>query len=370
MYAAFRLFGEALNLLMYRYTKKHFGNSPFIYASVLIFAAALYFPVYYKLPGWNTILTNPFIITASAIAAVSAWIYINRYDIYAPFWRDRIQNNRKLEIQLRENMTFSGEKADFNESQKWNKGLDTQNINSDKYKNKTGFAYLNAVFFDRHGKFFRNKILLRIGILLALGLMIGAMLSIGNLSFDLDSWEDVFMYAPAFFLIICAASMGRIVTSAVFANCDVQMLHYPYYRTKKNIFASFKARFFMILRYNSVITAFIAFSVVVFMSLFFGYIDYARAGVFVFLILCMGVFFAFSDLFLYYIIQPYDSAKNNKSKTHQIIIGLIGFFAYITFKMRINLINYTIFIVALTALYLSTGIMLLLHFAPKRFKLR
>gem|GEM_PF-889423 len=381
MYAAFRLSGKAISLFVYSRTKKHFGYSLFGYMGIL--AAALYFPVYFALPEWNAILTCPIAISSSAIAAVLAWLYIRGYDLYAPFLRNRIRRNQKLKSKLKMGMTSSGEKMAFDDAQKWHENLGAQDIAPGSHENKTGFAYLNAIFFDRHRNFFRKKILQRIGIFLILPFVFGAILSLGDflsaghpgaaensIPFGLDSWEAALMYAPAFFLISCLASMGRAVTSSVFSNCDIAMLHYPCYCAKKNIFASFLARFAMILRYNFVISAAMSFSVVAFMWFLFGYMDYIYAGIFIALVLCMGVFFAFSDLFLYYAIQPYDSAKKNRSMVYKIASGVIAFFAYVTFELRIDLMGYSIFMGLATVLYLCIGTLLLLFLAPKNFKLR
>ena len=374
IYAAFRLFGEVINLFMYGHTGKHFGHSPYMYLSVFVLIAALYFPVYFDLPDWELILTNPVIIIPSAIAAVLSWLYINKYNLYAPFWRDRLQYHQKL----KSDFTLTGRKAVFIDAKKWSEDLDAEDIKSDSHKNKTGFAYLNAIFFDRHSKFFRKKIFKRIAVIFAPFIVIAFLAALGiidkidniNLPLNLASWENALAYAPSFFIIVHFASMGSVVTASLFSNCDIQMLHYTYYRAKKNIFPSFKMRFAAICRYNFIIIAAMACSALTSLRLLFGYIDYIYAGLFCALLLGMGIFFAFNDLFLYYAIQPYDSASVNKSNIYKIVEIAIFIIAVISFELRIDFIGYIILTFALIILYLLIGTILLLYFAPKKFKLR
>jgi hypothetical protein len=191
---------------------------------------------------------------------------------------------------------------------------------------------------------------------------------------DYASVEDIlvslFNLSPIFFFIIYIASMGRVVTASAFSNCDIQMLHYPYYRIGKTILASFRSRFSVILRYNFIVSSVISFSVLATVTIIFGEMDLMRAGVFFVLLTFIGVFFAFNDLFLYYVIQPYDSAGKSKSIIYSIINFVIYFIAYMNLQMRFELITYSIIIIAATFLYLGIGTALLLSLAPKKFKLR
>ena len=126
-----------------------------------------------------------------------------------------------------------------------------------------------------------------------------------------------------------------------------------------------------ILKYNLIITTLMAISVLGAMALIYGYMDFTYAAVFFALLTSLGVFFAFNDLFLYYIIQPYDSAGASKSTPYTIINWVIYMIAFMNLMHgRMGIIPYTIVIVAVTALYVGIGTVLLLKFAPKRFRLR
>jgi len=112
------------------------------------------------------------------------------------------------------------------------------------------------------------------------------------------------------------------------------------------------------------------FSVISTLGLVFGYLDFAFAGVFFVLLTAIGVFFAFNDLFLYYVIQPYDTAGKGKSIVYTIINYAIYAIAWFNFYARFDFYLYSGIVVLATFLYFGVGIILLLKLAPKRFKLR
>ena len=190
------------------------------------------------------------------------------------------------------------------------------------------------------------------------------------LGFDAGQMNYLFSYAPIFFFIIYIASMGRIVTASVFSNCDIQMLHYSYYRTRENIFSSFKSRITMILKYNFIITTVISFSTILSVSLVFGYFDPLLSGLLFLVLTVIGVLFAFNDLFLYYVIQPYDSAGKGKSIIYSIINFVIYAIAWMNLQTRFDFFTYSAVISVATLAYIGLGLVLLLTLAPKRFKLR
>ena len=383
-FAASRLFWEAVHLMTYRRTGSYIDLPPLAYfLEGAVFAAALVVPVYAPMPDWNALLTSPVTMVVSALLALSAWMYIGRYALYADFWNYKIRSVGVFMGKLKKAWKGSDTLLDFDDAKKWHEALDAQNLRPGGYEGKTGPAYLNAIFFDRHGAFFRKKLLTRcIAIFAPLAFCAAASLSVffttgrfgviddDNAPFGLGSWEAALAFAPLLFCAFFAASMGRTVTASVFANCDVHMLHYPYYRAKKNIFASFLSRFAATLRYNLAIAAAMSLSAIASMWFLYGHIDFVCARVLSALIFCLGVFFAFSDLFLYYVIQPYDSAQNTKSTIYKIIDGVIATFAVCTVGLRMDLADYSVFMFVVTALYLSIGVLLLLCFAPKRFRLR
>jgi hypothetical protein len=372
MYSAFRLMGNVLNLFVFAKIGKHFGeNILSVPSSALILAAAFTVPVFFELPPWAAVVTSPLVLILSVTAGVLACLYLKKYPKYAQILRVSLWQNEFYLNKAKANSSQNGAALNLAEAKKWHKTISADDVESDKHKNKSGFSYLNAIFFDRHSNFFRKKLLKRCLIILA-PLAAVAVLSVFNFFapdlFDADF--DPFRFAPFFFFLTYLTSMGSTVTAAVFSNCDIHMLHYSYYRTRETTAASFKSRFAAILRFNTILTAVMAFSALLIARILAGPLHTAHAAVFAALLLCMGLFFSFNDLFLYYVIQPYDTAGNSKSIVHKIINWVIYFLAFMSLNLRLNFIGYSIFMAVLTALYLAIGSVLLLKFAPGRFRLR
>lgn len=356
---SFRLMGEAVNLLMFRNLRVHFGHRIIMYPGLLIYLPAFIVPYFAGVPNWEAVLASPLILL-TLLPGIFAFVYMRKYPLFGEILRDKLHRNDKLYAKA-ETM----EASELHGVEKWDKHIKTDNLQNDKHYSKSGFDYLNAIFFDRHKKFFANKIFVRCAILLAL--FVGSSIFFGILG---DEPTAFFAFAPMLLFIFSMASMGRVVTSSVFSNCDIQMLNYPYYRTQQTILASFKSRFGAILRHNFVITVFIIIAALGALFAVFRELNFLYAGAFIILMICTSVFFAFSDLFLYYVIQPFDSAGKSKSAVYSIVNFVIGVLVWVQINLQVNFFTYVTIVAAVTALYIGVGMFLLPRFAPKNFKLR
>ena len=383
--SAFRLAGEVVELSMFKRLPVHFGR-PWLnnVMSAVLLAAAVIIPVYISISDMAVILANPVIALVSIPIGYFSWMYIRGYKLYRKLQAEKI--NWFIE-QLNKYAAYkstgsAGSGMNFIDAKNWSKDVKTGDLESekDKHKNKKGFAYLNAIFFDRHSKYFKKKIFQRCSIffLVLIAVIIVSLFTtiisgepiLKLLDMQGTDLNQLFLLSPVFFFIIYIISMGRITTASVFSNCDIHMLHYRYYRTRETILASFKARLKMIIRYNFLITTVMSFSLVAALGVIFGYMDFLYAGVFFTLLTAIGVLFAFNDLFLYYVIQPYDSAGKGKSIIYTIINYAIYFIAWINFYARLDFFTYSLIIGIGTIIYIGVGAILLLKLAPKRFKLR
>jgi len=388
MFTSVRLMGEAFNMWMFKKVGKHCGDKPLSYfLAIPYYLTPIFIPHFFGNLDLVAFFGNPLAVIVALLAFVVAGIlaltYIKGYSLHMQLLRDKLH---KYEVLFEKYQAAADGGATLAVAKKWDKGLEIGDLEVDKFKNKKGFAYLNAIFFDRHKKFFAKKMWLRVLILFA-PLAAAVLLSIYSLvSGDMSPAEIVlggnaanpvdldglFRLTPGFFFVLSIASMGKIVTLSIFSNCDIHMLHYPYYRTAETILASFRARFSAILRYNFIVTTVIFISIIGGLTLVLGYMDLMSAAIFFVAITFIGAFFSFSDLFLYYIIQPYDSGGKDKSTLHKIINFVIGVLAWMSIDSDLNmeLAQLTIFVVIIVTLYIGVGTALLYWLAPKRFKLR
>jgi len=340
----------------------------------IFFLPAFILPYFIGIPDLPTVLSNPITIAIAMLSGIIAIVYMRKYPLYHELLKDKISKNSLTNTTqaMARNRDFS--MMDFNDAQKWSKHVQTTGLIDDKFKNKEGFAYLNAIFFDRHKKYFRDKLLLRSMIFVLPTVAVIIFFFINPLTDNFESsrstFESMFTYSPIFFFLIYLFTMGKLVTASVFSNCDIQMLNYPYYRTKETIIASFKSRFAMTLKYSLALTTVITIAVLAAVTVAFKGMDFRYAGAFFVLMTSIGVLFAFNDLFLYYVMQPYDSDGKSTVITYKFTNIVIYFLAYINFQARFELFTYTFIMCAVTVLYIVIGMFLMQSLAPKNFRLK
>jgi len=378
-FVAARLLGEAINMFIFKRTAKHFGYMALsVPGAAVIYIGSITVPYFFGILNFAAILQSPFAIIPPVVIGGLAILYIKNYRYAAELFRDKITCYDNFAQKYTQQKTSTA----FATTANWSKGIQTEQLEVDNHANKKGLDYLNAIFFDRHKRFFARKLRMRCLILLA-PLVAAALfaaysfivlgeaphtLIYGEYSPGVYGWLSM---TSVIMFVVYTASMGRVVTASVFTNCDIQMLNYPYYRQAKTIFASFKMRFFVILKYNAVL-AFVIFATVVgAVVVIFGQVDIAYIVLFFAATIFTCVFFTFNDLFLYYVIQPYDSEGKDTSVPSKIINFVVYGVSYITFWFfRLSLVPYTITIAVVTVLYLGVGFILLYKLAPSRFKLR
>ena len=377
LYVAAGLFGEVINLKMYKRFTNHFGDiATSLYFCIPIYIAFIFVPIFITAPNWAANFSNPVVIVLSVFVIAGSLVYINRYPLYLQFLKDKIHRLQVYTDKQTKKMQNAG--AIGLSVSKWSQGIDTKALKVDKHTHKKGFDYLNAIFFDRHSKFFTKKMIFRC-LVLAAPIIVAATFAVYRTVFDIElAFFESTEYLSGFFsftsiilFVIYFASMGRIVTASVFSNCDIQMLHYPYYRRAKTILTSFKSRIAVVLRYNLVVSVVLYVSVIGSVTILAGYMTLAYALWFLFAVFFTSAFFSFNDLFLYYVIQPYDSEGKDKSIPSKIINFVVYVIAYFcAFSFQFALVPYTIGIAVATVLYISIGTVLLVKLAPRRFKLR
>jgi len=373
MLTSFRLIGEVVNLWLFKHTGRHLGYGFLYILGYALYIPAFIVPFFIAMPDITAVMSNPLIIVIALIPGILALFYIRKYNLYGELLRDKIHRNDLTERSKATsyNTGFSG--LNFKDAQKWSKSIKTADLSDEKFRDKEGFAYMNAIFFDRQRKFFNRKLLKRILIVTLPVVAFSTFLLINPFfdSFDKahDSFVNFFNFSPAFFAIVCLASMGRVITASIFTNCDVEMLNYPCYRTRENILLSFKTRFLTTLKYNALVTVVLAFSILVGLAALFRGMDFLYASVFFVLLLCLGVFFSFNDLFLYYVLQPYDSDGKSNNVMYTFLNVVVAMIAYFSYQVSLDLFIYTGAVAVITVAYLALGIYLIKTVAPKNFKL-
>ncbi len=229
----------------------------------------------------------------------------------------------------------------------------------------SGMTYLNALLFDRYKKVLykkvRNWVLAVVVILVALE---GIRYFLEPVTFTEDY---LLQFLPLSFMIMYVASSGKVVAQMVFVNCDISMLHYPFYREAKTIIAGFNYRFLQTCKLN-LIFATSLFLVILILWRFA--LSLETILLTALLLLSLTALFSFHDLFIYYILQPFTKDMEVVNPVYKFLSGVLYWVAYLNIKLDIGSHLYILLISLAMIAYVSIGYWILLKKAPQTFRLK
>ena len=229
----------------------------------------------------------------------------------------------------------------------------------------SGMTYLNALLFDRYKKILykkvRNWVLSLVVILVALEAF----------RYYLEPFEltDAVLLRclPFSFMIMYIASSGKVVAQMVFVNCDISMLHYPFYREAKTIIAGFNYRFWQICKLNLIFACSLFLTIMVLGRFAFSMETILLTAL---LLISLTALFSFHDLFIYYILQPFTKDMEVVNPVYKFLSGALYWVAYLNIKLDLGSHLYILLISIAMITYVSIGYWILLKKAPQTFRLK
>lgn len=229
----------------------------------------------------------------------------------------------------------------------------------------SGMTYLNALLFDRYKKVLykkvRNWVLSLVVILVALE----------ALRYYLGPFEltDTILlrFLPFSFMIMYIASSGKVVVQMVFVNCDISMLHYPFYREAKTIIAGFNYRFWQICKLNLIFACSLFLTIMVLGRFAFSMETILLTAL---LLISLTALFSFHDLFIYYILQPFTKDMDVSNPLYKFLSWALYWVAYLNSKLDLGSHLYILLISLAMIAYVSIGYWILLKKAPQTFRLK
>ncbi|MBF0776880.1 hypothetical protein BVE84_06270 [Streptococcus azizii] len=230
----------------------------------------------------------------------------------------------------------------------------------------TGMAYLNALLFQRYQHILIKRLKKRLAFLLLVPILFTTIALFLHEPFKLPE-KGLIRLLPMTLMVMYAGSLGKQITQMVFVNCDIAMLHYPFYREPKTILAGFNYRFFQTLKLNSIFALALFFII-----LAMGHFQYSWQLILLtaYLILSSTFLFSFHDLFIYYILQPFTQDMEVISPLYRILSGSLYWLAYLNTQLRVANPLYIFGLSFAICLYVGIGYLILLKKAPKTFRLK
>ncbi|WP_156021595.1 hypothetical protein [Streptococcus ruminantium] len=230
----------------------------------------------------------------------------------------------------------------------------------------SGMTYLNALLFDRYHSILFKKLRFRLVLLLAILLSLEAIIWFFKADFKIAN-TDYIAALPFAFMIMYVASMGKAVAQMVFVNCDISMLHYPFYREPKTIIAGFNYRFTQTAKWNACFSGSLLLSLLILTRASLPLSSYLLTAL---LLTSLTALFSFHDLFIYYILQPFTKDMEVVNPVYRFLSGALYWIAYLNTKLRISSQTYILLVSLGMIAYVAIGYWLLLKKAPKTFRLK
>lgn len=229
----------------------------------------------------------------------------------------------------------------------------------------SGMTYLNALLFDRYKNVLYKKVR---DWILAVGVILVALEAFRYYLEPFELTDAVLLRClPFSFMIMYIASSGKVVAQMVFVNCDISMLHYPFYREAKTIIAGFNYRFLQTFKLN-LIFAFSLFLAIMALGRFAFSLETILLTAL--LLLSLTALFSFHDLFIYYILQPFTKDMEVVNPVYKFLSGVLYWVAYLNIKLDIGSHLYILLISLAMIAYVSIGYWILLKKAPQTFRLK
>jgi hypothetical protein len=306
----------------------------------------------------------PFVLILFILSACSI-VYIIHYNEYGKvFLESSTLSDAKLDKKK------AVREATFREVTLKDADLASSLLHQETYKNKHGYAYLNALFFERHRRMLLKPMFITlacIGVCFLAGL--AATLFIPDFSSLYIIGINKGFPSLVFIMYILSTFLCQRATKAMFYNCDISLLRYAYYRKKNVILSNFRIRLKKVLIINGLPAFAIALALFI-LGLLANKEQVLSIIPVIVLVLILSVFFSVHHLFMYYVFQPFTTDLDVKNPVYKIVNGIIYMASYMCLQIHQAPSAFVIIILGVTILYTIIALILILRMAPKTFRVK
>lgn len=232
---------------------------------------------------------------------------------------------------------------------------------------KSGYAYLNDLFFMRHKRIIERPIWIRTGIGLVLGLTFTCLSMFFSKAMKTDGFSSSLVYfLPTVMYMLCAHPR---LTKAMYVNCDQSLLHYSFYKEEHALLEMFRLR--MISLWKLMVPPTILVLVLVFFNGLILHFSIEMLVIAMLLTIMNGAFFTIYPLFLYYVFQPYNSEGVITSFVPSLLNTILYLFCFFGTPRLGNLVSpmtFSLLSVGAFALFLPFALFLIRLRGPKAMR--
>jgi hypothetical protein len=363
--AAFRIFGEWVRVSLYEKYKfvcgDNLGVSALICILILFIPAAIVnlFSIKLSLSLYNPIVIV-FILCLSVVAFLKVWNYKGYTSLSRKLLSLDYLNNKEEEIKK---MQVADVVIDQNE-------VNAKVMNSSRFENKTGFDYLNSIFFLRHNKLVSRHIKICVFIITIVFLFATVAFLFVFPDEKQTALELIRKSCPVLIIILFWLSSTQKICKAMFVNCDVSLLKYGFYRDKKGILSNFRSRLKKMIAYNLIPSIVMVVLLSIFVIIIGGFSDLISIIPILICIITLTLFFSIYSLFLYYILQPYTSELTVKSPLFNISNFVLYMICYNASRIETTSTAFSIAVIGITVLFLPISLLIVYKYSYKTFRIK
>ncbi|NLM35568.1 MAG: hypothetical protein GX206_09040 [Clostridiales bacterium] len=365
-FISFRLIIEGI--ILFIWDKRRKDKKDWIQNSVIIIGVLVAYaiPIIKEPVNFSPVLFNPFFLLGVIVLAAAALVYVFSYKGYKRLAGTFMSRDNIYKIEeIKKNIRFVDVQIN-------DKNMDVKELKTNRFEKKTGYDYLNSLFFYRHKKIIEKPMKVLLAVIAVIFILAALVLIFGPISQD-DKQKllDILPNSTPFFVFwMYMISTGEKICKAMFYNCDVSLLRYGYYKESKVILSNFTSRMKRVVILN-VIPAVALCLALAGVFLICDGADKLMTMVPLFLcIICLSAFFAIHHLFMYYVLQPYTKELTIKSPAFKVVNSIMYIVCYFCSSIEVSSVYFTLGVSAVTVIYMIVALVVTYKLAPKNFKLK
>lgn len=360
-----RLAAEAIHLALYSRTGVSIGSKVWyiILLVVLGIVGASVCLLVWPQARPQDALLHPAVVAVLAVLGALGAVYMVRF----PSYYRLVLDTCKAESVSPDLAKKKASGSQFSDVQ-----LKDSDLTAEGESRLTGWPYLQALFFRRHRRMLYKPVKIVLAILAGVT-VVGA---VALLLFRGRETAEMFDLVPlslpycVFFLYFMDNTVGTRICKAMFYNCDLAMLKYPWYRQGDVILKNFLLRFQRLCGVNLAVSGAVCVMFTVLTLCAGGHPPLDEYLIFLAAILCLGVFFSVHCLGMYYLFQPYTSDLQVKNPFFSAINFAVYAVCYACIQIRSTPSWFTLLVLAVTVVYSAVILALVYLRAPRTFRVK
>ncbi|MDO5558767.1 MAG: hypothetical protein Q4F95_04130 [Oscillospiraceae bacterium] len=234
---------------------------------------------------------------------------------------------------------------------------------------KSGYKYFNELFMKRHARLL-TKSAKRITAAAAV-LLAASAAAVMLMPATHPQIRSVLMnYLPYFLFLMYLINRGKVITQAMFMNCDHSMLTYRFYRKPEALLKLFAHRLRYVVLINLMPAAVIATGLPLLLYLTGGTDEPLNYLVLFISIIAMSVFFSVHNMVMYYLLQPYNVNMESRNAAYGVVNWVTYMVCYVFVQTKMPTLIFGAAVSAFCIIYIAVALILAYRLAPKTFRLR